>query len=342
MKYNLQALRAYAAVSVVMHHILFSVQNYLAVGLIARDYMVGSTGVHVFFVISGYVITLTTRKMESISSFIHLRFSRVVPVYWLLTALTALMVLCGFKLFGLHDIKPSSIAASFFFLPDFVNGQLIKPILFVGWTLEYEIFFYFLFGLCMVFKRNLDALIVSSLILMLWISAHFIQNEYIDFYGDDLILCFVLGIAIFFAEKHVTLPATACYFGLCAGFVGLFTIDVDHLAFKNLIVVGASALLVFSALQLETNRKTVGRGFISRQGDASYSLYLIHPFVLQFIGKLSIVFGLNTTASGLLITAIAMLVFSIAVGYIFHRTIERRLIRAFRQRTPIALAENRG
>lgn len=46
-----------------------------------------------------------------------------------------------------------------------------------------------------------------------------------------------------------------------------------------------AALIVYAALSLEQRGFSTGDGWFKRQGDASYSLYLVHPFVLQTVGK---------------------------------------------------------
>ena len=74
----LQILRAIAATSVIYYHI----------GCIPRF---GKFGVDIFFVISGFVMSLIIANGESSVRFAVNRIARIVPLYWVLT--TAVLVL---------------------------------------------------------------------------------------------------------------------------------------------------------------------------------------------------------------------------------------------------------
>lgn len=63
------------------------------------------------------------------------------------------IVQTGFMLFGLHDISLEHFLCSLFFLPELdASGHILRPILFVGWTLEFEMLFYFIFFLTLYLK----------------------------------------------------------------------------------------------------------------------------------------------------------------------------------------------
>lgn len=73
---TLDSLRAIAALSVVIHHV---VRDDTPIGKI------GTTGVYLFFLISGYCIVLSLAKLGSrpIRSFLVRRAFRLYPVYWI-------------------------------------------------------------------------------------------------------------------------------------------------------------------------------------------------------------------------------------------------------------------
>ena len=72
---SLQILRFIAAASVINYHINFNF---------------GSFGVDIFFVLSGFVISLVTFNNQNNITFIINRISRIVPIYWILS--TALLI----------------------------------------------------------------------------------------------------------------------------------------------------------------------------------------------------------------------------------------------------------
>src|ERR1041385_2411769 len=83
MLYNLHLLRVIAALGVVYFHIA-------SVAGLKLDWDVGSRGVDVFFVISGFIIAyIGTGKPEQ---FFRRRLIRVVPFYWAATAFVFAMV----------------------------------------------------------------------------------------------------------------------------------------------------------------------------------------------------------------------------------------------------------
>ena len=88
--YNLNSLRAFAAINVVIYHILgtssaygFAPQSFIFLG----DW--GASGVHLFFVLSGFVMLHTQlQAKKTMFIFLKSRLIRIVPIYWFLTLIT--------------------------------------------------------------------------------------------------------------------------------------------------------------------------------------------------------------------------------------------------------------
>ncbi|OTA19619.1 acyltransferase [Xenorhabdus beddingii] len=104
---------------------------------------IGHWGVDVFFIISGFVMMASTKN--SGENFFIKRIIRVAPIYWLFTLGVFMIALIAPKL--LNNTTPDfiNLFKSILFIPFDKNGIGHFPILFVGWTLNYEMFFYFLF-----------------------------------------------------------------------------------------------------------------------------------------------------------------------------------------------------
>src|SRR3979409_1937400 len=133
MLYNLHLLRVIAALGVVYFHTT-------SVAGLKLDWDVGSRGVDVFFVISGFIIAyIGTTKPEQ---FFLRRLIRVVPFYWAATAFGVAMGAVAPSLFPRTTSSvPHLISSLLFFPPPAANGDVV-PTLVLGWSLNYEMFFY--------------------------------------------------------------------------------------------------------------------------------------------------------------------------------------------------------
>ena len=113
-----------------------------------------------FFTISGFIMVRSTAPenevTETMTGFLAKRIVRVVPLYWLST-------IVYFTLSKLHGSLNTNIylLKSFLFLPYLRPGSTdMRPIVGQGWTLNYEMFFYVVFGLCLFAPRKLGAAMV--------------------------------------------------------------------------------------------------------------------------------------------------------------------------------------
>ena len=163
---GLQYLRGIAALMVVFYHS----RSYF--GDVPDWTRIGSRGVDIFFVISGFIMAYATRHLaDDVTAikasliFLSKRFIRVVPLYWvaLLWASSVYWINWVSTSGSLEElylnISPEliSIAKDFLFIPhlsiDEDEQGEIFPVLIQGWTLNYEMFFYFIFAIAMLFRQ---------------------------------------------------------------------------------------------------------------------------------------------------------------------------------------------
>lgn len=150
--YSIDLLRFIAAITVVMFHYTFRGkiigQTALDVPLLSSYFKYGYFGVHLFFIISGFVILLSIQK-NSIFLFIKSRIVRLYPAYWVCAIITFLVILFFgetyfnaslFQLFG-----NLSMLNGFFGVPS-IDG--------VYWSLHVELIFYFLIFILLLSKRK--------------------------------------------------------------------------------------------------------------------------------------------------------------------------------------------
>jgi exopolysaccharide production protein ExoZ len=147
--YSIQYARALAALAVVLAHTG-------AYGS-GNAFHIGSAGVDIFFVISGFVMwTTTASRAQTPADFIANRIVRIVPMYWLVTLALVIAAVCVPALFPRLKIDAGHVVASLLFMPSRspFNGEL-WPVLVQGWTLNYEMFFYGVFALVLFIPRQL-------------------------------------------------------------------------------------------------------------------------------------------------------------------------------------------
>src|SRR5579871_1253566 len=142
---SIQYLRGIAALMVVVHHALDQFSGFKQ--LIPTD--TGAAGIDIFFVISGFVMTYTTQIQKvSGGQFLVRRAARIVPLYWIVTMFTAALLFFGSAMVRHSTFNFAHLVASLFFWPMRNPGDAgtISPILKLGWTLNYEMFFYLIFA----------------------------------------------------------------------------------------------------------------------------------------------------------------------------------------------------
>lgn len=324
---SLQILRFIAAACVVNYHNTFTF---------------GTFGVDIFFVLSGFVIALVVNDKQEPTLFVINRISRIIPLYWLLTSLLLILILVKPQLVHESTIVNTNVVSfisSLFFIP-FYLGDEMKPILSLGWTLNYEMLFYFLVWLSLILTRY-SLIFASSILLSLFIFFAFIFEieKFSLFFGNDIILEFILGIIAFKIYKSnflYRIPISLCVFIIITSFSFMaFNESVGVLgnSFSRFIIYGIpSFFLVFSCVGLENYIGKFRPTFVSffvNMGNASYATYLTHWYVISFSNTiLSEQFGLYNFHS--IIGAIITFIVALIVGQITYKFLDKPMNIIFR------------
>jgi exopolysaccharide production protein ExoZ len=285
MLYNLHLLRVIAALSVVYFHTT-------SVAGLKLDWDVGSRGVDVFFVISGFIIAyIGTSKPER---FLRRRLIRVVPVYWTATLGVFALVLVAPRLFRSTTSNVPHVVASLLFIPhESVTGEM-HPTLVLGWSLNFEMFFYVAFAIALAISRKWSPLICVGWIVAFVVAIHSIRTDSVvmNFYARPIVLEFCFGVGVFYlfnwcgARRDSFVKIGALKWLLLVVLVGnLVALNVFEKRYPEVpryLVAGIPALfIVASALLLERIY-----GFATKNrviyllGEASYIIYLVHPYII--------------------------------------------------------------
>ncbi|MDC7785236.1 acyltransferase [Rhodoplanes sp. TEM] len=339
---SIQVLRGVAAVLVVVDHALAWSAPWAGYSdrIVATAEHVGLVGVWVFFVISGYIMVRTTDgefgRPGARVRFLLKRIVRIVPLYWIATFVEiALRARTG------RAPPLDEIAASLLFLPyvDPVPAASIRPVLGVGWTLIYEMFFYVMFALVMVWRRQ-RGLSILALIMLAIVAAGTLLKPLSDtsspttvatYISDPIILLFTLGVLVGrCSEAGVQAPWATTLALIKAGvalalaiamFVAFVAPAQSPLAWRSafwLLCVAAVAVCAFAG----QDRETAWQRPLVWLGDASYSIYLFHFFWIIGFNKLWLALVGERAPLAFVILAVPG---AIAVGCIVHVVLERPL-----------------
>jgi len=330
---NIQALRGLAAILVIFTH-LHSILG--GIGL----QTFGGGGVDLFFVISGYIMTYTTCGKDVPSTvFIRNRIIRIVPIYWMMTLAVFVLAEVAPHILQNTEAKPVHLVKSLFFIPFYKSIGHLQPVLFVGWTLNYEMFFYSIFALGLLFKkaqhRILFTIGILAALCLMRIGAPF-ENVFLQFYSSPLLLEFAFGMLIGAAfGKNLSLSAWYWKYVLIAvflvGVASLIFLPLDNPAsWQQLLTRGIpAASVIWAASGLEQRGEAVRVATLVGVGDASYSMYLTHPFVTQIFEKICVrLQAQGVAAVFLLVGCVAAVLLTAQIG---HRVVELPVINMIRR-----------
>jgi exopolysaccharide production protein ExoZ len=331
----IQFLRALAATAVVVLHVRDDiVEKVSSPGVLPASLEVGHAGVDLFFVISGFVMVYSSESLfgrpDAPRVFLLRRIARIVPLYWLMTSMMLAYVLV--RGFGPSDASPQLALASYFFIPYWRPSGVIDPLYGVGWTLNYEMFFYVIFAAALVMRREIAvagvAVILAAFVAIA--SAADLFPAQVAYLARPLILEFVFGMGIAAAYRaRVKLSATFVVILVAAAVVALAsTASGSGVDLPRWIKWGVPAAGIVSALTLFGGRLSFSPA-VEKLGDASYALYLCHPALISVARAFSNKGYLAPAAAPWLYLA-CYVVLCVMASLAVHRFIEKPMTAALR------------
>jgi exopolysaccharide production protein ExoZ len=329
-KYDIiQVLRFIAALMVITLHSTYYASERLVHGL--KLYGEGYNGVGLFFTISGFVMIISSQKlMKKVGGwkiFAVKRVVRIVPIYWVMTSYKLIVLLLTSSLVYHARFDIVYVLKSYFFIPAINVDGLYEPFLSVGWTLNFEMFFYLLFTVALAIRTNatvfLSLIFIPLAVLSIFKTSHW---PAVGFYADSIVLDFLYGmIAAQLIIRGKKLSAQVAIPLILIGLLYLFfpkSAAMVHYYSKSNIVVGlATFLVVYGAACIEGKFGDKMPGWLVYLGSASYSLYLVHPVIAPLAPTLLNKIHLKLPALSVAIS----LVFAITAGTIFYRFCEKPL-----------------
>lgn len=340
---SIQWLRGLAVLMVMVYHVEDLARQIPAFsGFHSFWVEFGYSAPDLFFVISGFIMSYVTFGMKfEPRRWLVSRFVRIYPVYIAFTTLAIGLWLCNPEMtMGSGTHTWGSVFRSLIIFP-----QAGLPLIFVGWTVEHEIVFYSLvFCVATLGWGNRGLLTVTGTLSFLaalrWLLRDYVPGlDFWDYHFLSLFMVqFFIGVAIFqFWERLRSLGHIApLILSLVLFIIGGLVCESETINNENLprvLIFGLSfGSLLLAAINYEERlRKTKGdayppkkRPFLVQAGDASYSLYLSHPFCLATSGKILALFSLSGPVG--VIAVLAAGAFTVCFGMAFYTLAEKPLL----------------
>jgi exopolysaccharide production protein ExoZ len=334
---TIQALRAIAAPMVVVYHAFEMWTVRIGPAAPGTAWTNGAAGVDIFFVISGFVMVVSSRRMQSQPgawiTFMRHRIVRIVPLYWLLTTIKLVLVLLFSGLALRSSLDLDFVVKSYLFLPVVDSAGHFRPLLPVGWTLTYEFLFYVLFALALGLRVDVLQVLVPAFALIVALALLRTETwpEWTILFST-IVVEFLFGVAL----AKLTLQGRSLPLALAAAMtlVGAVLILTVPEGSENLRMLtwGMPALaIVAGAVSLEPRIAGALPQWLLTLGDASYSIYLVHGFVVPVVG-VGIMALHWTSGTAQAFTVAACLLAGSLAGWLVYVLVERPILFWMRRR----------
>ena len=294
-----QVLRGLAASLVVLHHYLASqIERGAEVSRWLEN--LGGSGVDIFFVISGFIMMITTSGVKNdpaAGDFLWRRLVRIVPLYWALTIIAYAMVLAAGSSVN-TVVSPERFFMSMLFLPSsdtaidmaaLAHKAYVIP---MAWTLTYEWYFYLVFAITLAIGLRptgrlafMTAWFAVTVALGLLLQPASLIAQVVT---HPMVFEFLLGcgIAILYNKGYRIGGWSALVLAVAAMFV--LSNIFHHSAYDRTFYWGLAAFALIVAATLYRGSQSQSRAIkpLAWLGDISYSLYLSHFFTLALFVRL--------------------------------------------------------
>lgn len=281
-------------------------------------------GVSIFYVLSGLTMYhVYFKKMEGwkeVKTFFIKRVFRIYPLLWLVTGATILLGMARPSLFTI-------------FLNFTGLFGIIRPYDYIGtgiWSIGNELAFYLLFPFLVFTAKGSKLLFYSLLLATLGVyiyCAYTLHGDYWKDYVNPLNQAFLFAAGFFIGWSKMKARGGSAILFILIG-LALFILtpassDLDLITDETRLIFTALCIVIcigFYKLRFEFPKFL--HWPLSKIGEASYSIYLIHPLVAFGLG---LVF--NKFPADPLVKVITGVIATLVISYAVYVTIEKYFIR---------------
>lgn len=347
----IQVFRGLASVAVLLTHCGLIFRQNFSRSFFNNAFNFGGAGVDFFFVLSGFIIFYIHAKdigcPNKVKPFLIKRLIRIYPIYWVILGLKIGSSWMATYANGQSRNMVEILKAIVLFPQDRV--VLSSSFLGVSWTLSFEIFFYLVFGLAILFPKRIMFPVIG-----LWLLGSFVnmvgllpvdpEGLVSMFLFSPLNLEFALGCSAAYLLRRYSFSQGQKILTL-----GLFLLTISialdiYTDTHNLpsitqpwsiLPYGIPCwLLILGSVTLESEKVIQVSPWLSEIGNASYSIYLAHGFFINNLSRpLPKIYppildnAVLLNVSGIVISAAALI-----LGYGVYRYIENPMLGFCRRR----------
>lgn len=322
---NLQIIRAFAAILVAAHHWF---DNIAAAGF----------GVHVFFILSGFLMILTQKDTKGPKKFISDRIIRIFPIY---------IILSFPFIIGVAHKEHQGIGfilGNVFLLPSFINDPQYRMVNAPAWTLVYEMLFYYIFSICLLFIRDKKWLAISiTVVLGLLVGSVDVLHIQQPLYGwvnlgymvgDKILLCFVAGclLALLY-EKYrakISFSFSMFCFSILLCYLMAVWLSWQWPHYDRIFSFGIpGVILIFVGIFSQFKEGSLPKKIVFL-GDMSYSVYVAHILIYRIANIVLGYFHVDKSFFVLVMVFIVMLCISGSIYVYIEQPVTKYLKSKFR------------
>jgi peptidoglycan/LPS O-acetylase OafA/YrhL len=342
---GVQALRGLAACMVVVYHAtgLWGVAAHGEGRAGLWDN--GAAGVDLFFIISGFVMAVSTLGKDdgpgAARTFMERRLVRILPLYWLITTALLVKLTMTYGRMAPQDhvlVTVPYVLTSYLLIPYRNSTGSIRAILLQGWTLYYEMFFYVCFAAALAVRGKVVRTLTVGLGLLSAVG-FFYNESWPAFFSllNPLLLEFLSGLLLGRAvQLGRSINKRAAGVLGCIALAVLFVVPAPHtLPMQRLLWGVLSFFVVQGAVCWEDSLGGRVPSWALLIGDASYSIYLAHYSAIHLSERVLVKFHILIEGAGGLGNELAVVALYIAVcvllGLAIYRWVEWPMTRSLRQ-----------
>lgn len=326
---SINTLRFIAAMLVIFYHFSFTFYHgdlsYVDIPVLRYLSQYGYLGVDIFFIISGFVISLSAEGRNTYT-FLKSRLGRLYPVFWISAIITTLFLIFGGHLIS-SDMSQYRFWTNMTMIPTIIwSKETIDFLDGAYWTLAIEMKFYFVILLLLILKqfKRIETLIIPLSLVMLY-SAVFLNIKY----DSDLIWIpnFIAGVIFYKIYKNGL--NNWRIFVLINTFIASLIFATNRLpyltegygtVFKSSTVTIYILFSYIIFLLISLNKiKIPNNKYINILGLLTYPIYLLHQQIARIMFTYSDIHNIP-----LYISFTFILVFIFIISFLVHKIFERR------------------
>ncbi len=290
----------------------------------------------------------TTSRIKSnfktgAKKFLVNRIIRIVPLYYICT-----FIFIADDLNDGYLIENGSrlLHSLLFIYPE--KSLKILPSLEVGWSLNYEMMFYVLFTVAILFGLNKLRFLYIWFFIFIFIVPLLLVGEisvnykrymeypwgYINFISNPILMHFLLGVILAQIIPKLKISKTLAISLMILSFILLFVYITDStgIPINNWYDLIVGGFVVFSVLINDFHEKGLQLpAFMVKLGDMSYSFYLLHPIVIGYIPLLFLKLTFLEKLNGFPLFVFTILL-TIICSWIFYKIVEVNLTNYLRKK----------